>query len=113
MHALLGAGDGGDVVALGQQPGQCDLRGGGADLVGDGCDVVGQAEVAGEVLLAEARVVGTEVGRVELVGGVDRAGQEPAPQGGEGTKPMSARAAPAAPRFGVAGEQGVLGPAQR
>jgi hypothetical protein len=42
----LGAGDGGDVVALGQQPDQGDLGRGGADLGGDGLDLVGDAQVA-------------------------------------------------------------------
>lgn len=46
----LGAGDRGDVVALGQQPSEGDLSGGGAGLVGDGLDLVGQAQVAPEVL---------------------------------------------------------------
>ena len=34
-----GAGDRGDVVALGEQPGQGDLRRGGAGLGGDGLDI--------------------------------------------------------------------------
>jgi hypothetical protein len=38
--------DRGDVVALGQQPGQGDLCRGGAGLGGDGLDLVGDAQVA-------------------------------------------------------------------
>ncbi len=42
----LGAGDRGDVVALGEQPGQCDLRWCGTCLGGDGLDLVDDAQVA-------------------------------------------------------------------
>ena len=52
----LGAGDRGDVVALGEQPGQRDLRRCGAGLGGDGLDLVDDAQVALEVLAGEARV---------------------------------------------------------
>jgi hypothetical protein len=42
---LPGAGDRSDVVALGQQPGQGQLRRGDADLGGDYFDLVGDAQV--------------------------------------------------------------------
>src|SRR4051812_37959337 len=45
----LGAGDRGDVVALGEEPGQCDLRRRGVELGGDGLDLVDDAEVLLEV----------------------------------------------------------------
>src|SRR5215218_9926079 len=52
----LGAGDRGDVVALGEQPGQGDLCRGGPRLGGDGLDLVHDAQVSLEVLSGEARV---------------------------------------------------------
>src|SRR6266700_1711604 len=51
-----GAGDRGDVVAAGQQPGQRGLRGGRADLGADGRHLVDNCEVAPEVLTGEAGV---------------------------------------------------------
>jgi hypothetical protein len=50
-----GAGNRGDVVALGEQPGQRDLRRCGARLGGDGLDLVDDAQVAVEVLGGKAR----------------------------------------------------------
>ena len=52
----LGAGNGGDVVALREQPGQRDLCRCRPRLGGDGLDLVDDAQVAGEVLSGEARV---------------------------------------------------------
>src|SRR3954447_12978207 len=51
-----GAGDGGDIVAAGEDPGQCGLGRRGADLGPDGADLVDDGEVAGEVLPGEAWV---------------------------------------------------------
>jgi hypothetical protein len=51
-----GAGDRGDVVALGEQPGQGDLRRGGAGFGGDGRDLADGGQVAVEVLAGEAGV---------------------------------------------------------
>lgn len=77
---MLGAGDGGDVVALGEQPGDGDLGRSGAHFGGDGLDLVGQAQVVLEVLADEARVVATEVVLGEAVGGADRPREETASQ---------------------------------
>jgi hypothetical protein len=66
-----GAGDRSDVVTLGQQPGQGQLRRGDADLGGDYFDLVGDAQVVLEVLAGEARVVLAPVVVVELFGGAD------------------------------------------
>src|SRR3954468_4380077 len=73
----LGAGDGGDVIALRQQPRQGDLGGGGAGLVGDRLHLVGDGEVAPEVLAGETRVGRPEVVRSEVALRPDGAGQEP------------------------------------
>ena len=53
----LGAGDGGDVVALREEPGQRDLRRCRIELGGDGLDLVDDAEVLFEVAFGEAGVV--------------------------------------------------------
>jgi hypothetical protein len=67
----LGAGDGGDVVALGEQPGQRDLRRCGADLGSDGLDLVDDADVLLEVACGKARVGLAPVVVVELLGGAE------------------------------------------
>jgi hypothetical protein len=71
-----GAGDRGDVVALGQQPGQGYLRRRGAGIGGDRFDLVGDLQVVLEVLAGEARVGRAPVAVVELPGGADRPGEE-------------------------------------
>ena len=55
-----GAGDGGDVVALGQQPGQGDLGRGGANLGRDCLDLVGDGEGALDVLAGRRPVRGVQ-----------------------------------------------------
>src|SRR5206468_3815239 len=72
----FGAGDRGDVVALGQQPGQGHLCRRGAGLGGDRFDLVGDPQVVLEVLAGEARVGLAPVAVVELPGGSDRPGEE-------------------------------------
>src|SRR5207302_7714653 len=72
----LGAGDRGDVLALGEQPGQRDLRWCGVELGGDGLDLVDDAEILFEVALGEARVVLAPVIVSEVLGGADRPGEE-------------------------------------
>src|SRR3954453_11795637 len=73
----LGARDGGDVLALRQQPRQRDLGGGGAGPVGDRLDLIGDGEVAREVLAGEPGVGGPESVRSEIALRPDGAGQEP------------------------------------
>ena len=51
-----GTGNRGDVVALGEQPGQRDLRRCGAGLGGDGLNLVDDGQVVLEVLAGEAGV---------------------------------------------------------
>jgi hypothetical protein len=77
----LGAGDRGDVVALGEQPGQSDLRRCSVELGSDGLDRVDDAEVLLEVALGEARVGLAPVVVVKLLRGADLAGEEAVPEG--------------------------------
>ena len=69
-----GAGDGCDVIAAGQEPGQRGLGRGGADFGADGADFVDDGEVPGEVRSGEPRVglapvvVGEVVDRANLAG---------------------------------------------
>src|SRR6266568_1239347 len=67
----LGAGDRGDVVALGKQPGQSNVCRCRIELGGDGLDLVDDAEVLLEVALGEARVVLAPVVVGEVLGGAD------------------------------------------
>src|SRR4051812_19941685 len=76
----LGAGDRGDVVALGEQPGQGDLCRGGPRIGGDGLDLVDDAQVALEVLSGEARVGLAPVVVGEVCDGADLAGEEAVPE---------------------------------
>ena len=76
----LGAGDRGNVVALGEQPGQRDLRRCGVELGGAGLDLVDDAEVLLEVALGEAGVVLAPVVVGEILGGADRPGEEAVPE---------------------------------
>ena len=76
-----GAGDGGDVVALGQQPGQRGLGGGGAGLGPDGADLVDDGEVALEVLAGEAGVGLAPVVVGEVVDGADLSGEQAVAEG--------------------------------
>ena len=66
IFAALGAGDGDDVIALCQDPGQRKLRGLAAFLAGDFFDAAHQVQILLEVFALEARglaavVVGGEV----------------------------------------------------
>ena len=105
-----GAGDRGDVIALGEQPGQRDLRRCGAGLGGDGLDLVDDGQVALEVLAGEAGVGLAPVVVGDVVGGTDLAGEETVAKRGVGDE---ADAQPAQQRqqfgLGVAGPQRVLG----
>jgi len=71
-----GAGDRGDVVALGEQPGQGDLGRGCPDFGGDGSDLLDNAEVPLEVLPEEPRVVLAPVVVGNVGRGTDLAGEE-------------------------------------
>jgi hypothetical protein len=71
-----GAGDGSDVVAAGEDPGEGGLGRGGADLGADGGDFVDDGEVALEVLAGEPRVGLTPVVVGEVVDGADLSGQQ-------------------------------------
>lgn len=77
----FGAGDGEDVEALGEEPGEGDLRGGGAFFLGDVADGVDEAEVEVEGLGLEARGDAAPVLVAELSGGGDGAGEESASEG--------------------------------
>jgi hypothetical protein len=66
-----GAGDRGDVLALGEQPGQGDLRRRGAGLGGDGRDLVDDGQVAVEVPAGEAGVGLAPVVVGDVAGGAD------------------------------------------
>ena len=79
-----GAGDRGDVVALGEQPGQCDLRRCSTRLGGDGRDLVDDAQVALEILPGEARVRLAPVVVGDVVDGADLAGEEAVAERGIG-----------------------------
>src|SRR5947208_9298928 len=79
-----GAGDRGDVVALGEQPGQRDLRRCGAGFGGDGLNLVDDGQVALEVLAGEAGVGLAPVVVGDVVGGADLAGEEAVAERGVG-----------------------------
>jgi hypothetical protein len=83
-----GAGDRGDVVAAGQQPGQRGLRGGGADLGADGRHLVDDREVAPEVLTGEAGIGLAPVVVGEVVDRADLAGQQPVAERRIGDEPV-------------------------
>jgi hypothetical protein len=71
-----GAGDRGDVVALGEQPGQGDLGRGCTDLGGDGSDLVDDTQVSPEVLPGEPRVVLAPVVVGDVIRSADLTGDE-------------------------------------
>ncbi len=95
----LGAGDRGDVVALGQHPGQRDLGRRAPDLAGNGLDLLGTGQVVPEVLIGETRwrrprwssvaglvlVVAVEPRQVALVA-TEGGPVEPLPHGPEGVE---------------------------
>ena len=105
-----GAGDRGDVVALGQQPRQRDLRRGGTGLGCDRLHLVDDAQVALEVLAGEARVGLAPVVVGEVVDGADLAGEEAVAERGVGDE-SDAQLAQQRQQLGlgVAGPQRVLG----
>ena len=77
----LCTGDRGNVVSLGEEPGERDLGRCRADLLRDSLDLVDDPQVVLEVALGEAWVVSTEVAGVELVPRTEAAGQEAAAEG--------------------------------
>src|SRR3989441_4917614 len=105
----LGAGDRGDVVALGEQPGQSNLCRCGTDLGGNGFDLTDNAQVALEVLSDEARVSLAPVVVGEVVNGADLAGEKAVTERGVGNE-ADAQLAQQRQQVGlwVAGPQGVL-----
>ena len=76
IFQAFGAGDRDDVGALVQQPGQCDLRRGGAARLGEGADDVDQGRVAGGVVGGEAGQAGAEIPVLERGAGLEAASQE-------------------------------------
>src|SRR6266566_9902405 len=71
-----GAGDRSDVLALGEQPSQRDLRRCSAGLGGDGLDLVDDGQVALQILPGEAGVGLAPVVVGDVVDGADLAGEE-------------------------------------
>lgn len=72
------AGDGDDIRALGEQPGERDLRGGGALLGGDLLQQGDEVLVAGQGVRLEAGQLGPHVVRRQRLPGLQRAGEEAA-----------------------------------
>jgi hypothetical protein len=66
--------------SLRQHPCERELAGRGALLLGDRAHALDELEVALEVVAVEARVLAAEVAAVEVVGLLEAAGVEPAPQ---------------------------------
>lgn len=64
----LGAGDGDDVLTLGQQPGERELAGRDALLASEIADLPHEVEVALEVLSLKARIAAPEVVGREVLG---------------------------------------------
>ncbi len=75
MRAPLGAGDGDDVLALGQQPRQGQLRGRAALGLGGLDQRPDQGGVGFQIAVVEARMVPAPVGLGEVAGGGDGPGQ--------------------------------------
>lgn len=76
-----GAGDGHDVLAPGQKPGQCELGDGGAPGRREFGEPVDGFDVLVEVARLPARVDGAYVAAFVLAGGLGGAGDEPAAEG--------------------------------
>ena len=105
----LCAGDRGDVVALGEQPGQSNLCRCGTHLGGNGFDLLDDAQVALEVLSDEARVGLAPVVVGEVVNGADLAGEKAVTERGVGNE-ADAQLAQQRQQVGlwVTGPQGIL-----
>ena len=85
VGAALGAGDGEEVVSLGEDPGESQLAGLDAFAVGDGADAIDEQLVLAGGVSGEAWVAGSaEVLVVELGGVGERAGEEAAAEGAVG-----------------------------
>src|SRR5438270_10823009 len=84
----LGAGDRGDVVALGQQPGQGHLRRRDAGLGGDRSDLVGDPQVVPEVLAVKRGLFLRQSPSSNCAAERIFPVRKPWPSGEKGTKPM-------------------------
>src|SRR3954451_12640082 len=84
VGAALRAGDGDDVLALVQHPGERELARGHALVGGELLEPADEVEVLLEVLALEARREATVVVLGEIVGGLDRAREEAAAERGVG-----------------------------
>ena len=106
----FGAGNRGNVVTLGEQPGQRDLRRRGTHFRGNGLDLVDDAQIALEVLAREARVGLAPVVVRELLGRTDIAGEKAVAERRVGNE-SDAQLAQQRQQFGfrVTGPQRVLG----
>lgn len=78
---VAGARDGDNERSPSQQPGQCDLCGGGVLGFGELCEEVNERPVRFQVFRSEAREVGAQIGfGVEPCAGADLAGQVALPE---------------------------------
>src|SRR5262245_48575652 len=93
VTAPLRPGDRHDVRALGQHPGESELRGGALFLLGHLLDSVGQRQVVRKILALKARVVAAVVVGGEVLGLFEPAAQESAPQRAVGDEPDAELAA--------------------
>ena len=84
----LGAGDRGDVVALGEQPGQGHLRRGGADLGGDGLTSSAMRRLRWKFSPVKRGLVLRQSSSSKSSGRADLPVRKPWPSGEYGTKPM-------------------------
>ena len=106
----LGAGDGDDVVALGEDPCEGELGRGAAEFGGDGFYGFGEVEVAGEVFALEAGVVLAPVVFGDVGGGLKASGEESAAEGRVGDEADAELAAGGEDFvFWIAGPEGVFG----
>ena len=78
----LGAGDGYEVIALMEHPGDRELGRGDALLGRESLDPLDELQVVREVLLAEAGLAAAKVGFRQALQVADMTGQEPVPQWG-------------------------------
>ena len=107
---FLGAWDGEDVVAQGEEPGESELGGRAAFAGGELLDVVGEGEVLGEGIALEAGAEATPVGGVEVFKGAETTGEESAAEGAVGNEGDAEFAGCGEELgFGIAGPEGVFG----